>query len=137
VVATTKMVIGMLLVLVAYAITIAYIGFTWGLWYGVFATALLPLSGWATLRVLDRLRLVRRAFGVLARRFRFRGEVRRLREKRAKLSSDVIRVVSEIKPADLEMLFPPGHPDRVHESHDARHDADLDAALDKRDRRDD
>jgi glycerol-3-phosphate O-acyltransferase/dihydroxyacetone phosphate acyltransferase len=135
VVATTKMLIGMLLVLLAYAITIAYIGWMWGFWYGAFATVLLPLSGWATLRVLDRLRLVRRAFGVLARRFRFRGEVLRLREKRVKLSEDVIRVVSEIKPANLDALFPPDHPDRIRESHDARADADFDDALDKRDRR--
>ena len=135
VVATTKMVIGMLLVLIAYAISIAYIGLTWGFWYGAVATVLLPLSGWATLRVLDRLRLVRRAFGVLARRLRFRREVRELRHPRAKLADDVVRVVTEIKPKDLPALFPPDHPDRVHESHDARRDADLDAALDKRDRR--
>ena len=135
VVATTKMLIGMLLVLVAYAITIAYIGWTWGFWYGVFATVLLPLSGWATLRVLDRLRLVRRAFGVLARRLRFRHEVRALRHERETLAADVIRVVTEIKPSELEALFPPDHPDRIHESSQARHDADLDAALDKRDRK--
>ncbi|MEO8702963.1 MAG: lysophospholipid acyltransferase family protein [Kofleriaceae bacterium] len=132
VVATTKMLIGLLLVVLSYAATISYIWWSWGVFWGLFATVLLPLSGWATLRVLDRLRLVRRAFGVLARRFRFRAEVRALRDERVVLAEDVIRVVNEVKPAELEMLFPPDHPDRVFESSDARRDADLDAALDKR-----
>jgi 1-acyl-sn-glycerol-3-phosphate acyltransferase len=134
VVATTKMLIGMMLVVLAYACAISYIWWTRGLWWGVFATILLPLSGWATLRVLDRLWLVRRAFGVLARRARFRGEVRTLRVERAKLADDVIRVVSEVKPSELEQLFPPRHPER--ESSAARRNADLDAALDKRDAKD-
>ena len=134
VVATTKMLIGMLLVLLSYGVTISYIWWTWGFWWGAFATILLPLSGWATLRVLDRLRLVRRAFGVLARRLRFRDEVRALRLERAKLAEDVIRVVTEIKPHELALLFPPDHPERV-ESSEARRDADFDAALDQRDAR--
>ncbi len=98
----------------------------------MFATVILPLSGWATLRVLDRIRLVRRAFGVLARRLRFRDQVRLLRVERAELAIEVIRVVSEVKPAELEALFPLDHPDRVFESSDARASADLDAALDAR-----
>jgi hypothetical protein len=132
VVATTKMLIGMGLVVLAYACTVAYIWWVYGLWWGLFATAVLPLSGWATLRVLDRIRLVRRAFGVLARRFRFRDEVRRLRAEREVLSVDVVDVVTAVKPASLEALFPPDHPDRIQESEEARSDADLDAAYDKR-----
>ena len=128
------MVIGMLLVVLAYAGTVAYIWWSYGLWWGLIATAVLPLSGWATLRVLDRIRLVRRAFGVLARRFRFRDEVRRLREERVVLARDVIAVVTAVKPASLEALFPPDHPDRLQESSDARAEADLDAAYDKRER---
>ncbi len=132
VVATTKMMIGMLLVVLSYGIAVSYVWWTFGFWWGGFATILLPLSGWATLRVLDRVRLVRRAFGVLSRRFRFRDEVRALRDERIRLAEDVIRVVTEMKPRDLESLFPAGHPDRVHESSDARRDADLDAEFDKR-----
>jgi len=134
VVATTKMLIGMGLVVLAYASTVFAIWWSWGMWYGLAAMVLLPLSGWATLRVLDRIRLVRRAFGVLARRFRFRDEVRRLRAVRAALSERVIRVVSEIKPSDLDALFPPEHPDRVYESSEARRDADFDAAIDASER---
>jgi len=142
VIATTKMLIGMLIVLLAYAATITYVwwtvGFVWAAWLAV----LLPLSGIATLQVLDRLRLVRRAGGVLLRRMRFRREVAALRMERAELARDVIRVVNAVKPADLALMFP-------RESSEARGDrsgprpsgrgpenpddeADLDAELDKR-----
>jgi glycerol-3-phosphate O-acyltransferase / dihydroxyacetone phosphate acyltransferase len=135
VVATTKMLIGMGLVVLAYAGTIGYVWYALGLWWGLAATILLPLSGWATLRVLDRIRLVRRAFGTLGRRFAFRREVRALRVERAALAQDVIRVVTEVKPEHLESLFPPDHPDRVvEESEEAREDSDLDSAYDKRER---
>jgi glycerol-3-phosphate O-acyltransferase / dihydroxyacetone phosphate acyltransferase len=133
VVATTKMLIGMLMVLVAYLAAITFAGMRGGLAWAVLAAIVLPLSGWATLRVLDRARLVRRAFGVLARRLRFRGEVRALRAERARLAEDVIRVVGEIKPADLAALFPPDHPDRLLEESEARNAADLDAVFDARD----
>jgi 1-acyl-sn-glycerol-3-phosphate acyltransferase len=137
VVATTKMMIGMLLVLLAYGLAIACIWWKLGFWWGAFATILLPLSGWATLRVLDRLRLVRRGVGVLSRRLRFRREVRLLRAERSRLAEDVIRVVTEMKPNELATLFPANHPHRVDESSEARHDADLDAEFDKRRRDDD
>lgn len=131
VIATTKLLIGMLLVLLSYAAAVAVLAWRLGFWWGLGAALVLPLSGWATLRVLDRLRLVRRAFGVLARRLRFRREVRALRAERAQLSADVIRIVTEIKPPDLAALFPPDHPDRELESSGARRAADLDAELDK------
>ncbi len=132
VIATTKMLIGMLLVLLSYAGAVALLWWKLGAWWGIGAAIVLPLSGWATLRVLDRLRLVRRAFGVLARRLRFRSEVRALRAERVKLSADVVRIVTEVKPRELAALFPPDHPDRIAlEEEDARADADLDAELDK------
>jgi glycerol-3-phosphate O-acyltransferase/dihydroxyacetone phosphate acyltransferase len=143
VIATTKMVVGMLLVLLSYAVAVGVVAWKLGFAWAMLAATILPLSGWATLRVLDRLRLVRRAFGVLARRLRFRREVRALRAERVQLSTDVIRIVTEIKPKEVVALFPPDHPDRQvdvvlpsarmgrEESSDARHDADLDAELDK------
>jgi 1-acyl-sn-glycerol-3-phosphate acyltransferase len=133
VIATTKLIVGLALVVLAYGATAFYIGWRWGAWWALGAALLLPLSGWATLRVLDRLRLVRRAFGVLSRRLRFRAEVTRLRALRAELSAAVVRVVSAIKPAELEQLFPADHPlrDGV-ESHDERRESDFDAALDER-----
>ena len=113
VVATTKMLVGMLLVLLSYALAVAYAWWRLGPWWGAFAMLLVPISGWATLRVLDRFRLVRRAFGVLGRRLRFRREVRALRAERAGLAQDVIRVVGQLLPRDLEPLFPASHPQRL------------------------
>ena len=132
VVATTKLLIGLLLVLVGYAIAISLIGWKVGAWTALAVAVLLPLSGWATLRVLDRLRLVRRGLGVLFRRLAFRREVRALRADREQLVATVIATVSAVKPASVDALFPPDHPDRLEESSRARRNADLDSELDKR-----
>ena len=130
VIATTKFVLGLALVLLAYAITIAVLWWAWGFWWAFAAAVILPLSGWATLRVLDRVRLVRRGAGVLFRRLRFRREVHQLRDERARLVDDVIATVTALKPPDVEPLFT--SPER--ESRHARRDADLDDAIDRKDR---
>ena len=132
VVATTKLMIGMLMVLLAYAATVSVFWWRFGFWAALALAIVLPISGWATLRVLDRLRLVRRGLGVLFRRLRFRREVVALRRERAELVDAVVAVVTAVKPADLPALFPPDHPDRlVEESSRARRNADLDAEYDK------
>ena len=131
VVATTKLLIGMLLALVAYLGAIGVIGWKLGFWWAAVATIVFPLSGIATLKVLDRLRLVRRGLGVLFRRFRFRREVRALRRERELLVDEVIATVNAVKPAELESLFPDDHPDRLEESYRSRRNADLDAEFDK------
>ena len=133
VIATTKLLIGMLLVLLSYAVAVGVLWWRAGFWLALAATLVLPLSGIATLRVLDRLRLVRRAFGVLSRRLRFRHEVRALRREREQLAGEVIRVVTEVKPVELAALFPPGDSrrDDPEESWRARRNADLDAEFDR------
>ena len=131
VIATTKLMIGMLLVVAAYAATVSILWWKAGLAWALLAAIILPLSGWATLRVLDRLRLVRRGLGVLFRRLRFRRAVRSLRRAREALVVDVIDVVTAVKPAGLPALFPPEHPDRAEESSKARRNADLDSEFDK------
>jgi glycerol-3-phosphate O-acyltransferase / dihydroxyacetone phosphate acyltransferase len=113
VVATTKLMVGMLLVLLSYLLAITAMFWKLGFWWGALATLLLPISGWATLRVLDRVRHVRRAFGVLARRLRFRREVVALRGERALLADDVIRIVGELMPSGLAPLFPADHATRA------------------------
>lgn len=124
VIATTMLLVGMHLVVLSYAVSVAVLWWKFGAWWGLGAALLLPLSGWATLRVLDRLHLVRRALGVLLRRLRFRREVQQLRAERQGLASDVIRTVGELQPKDLQPLFPADHPDRrIGESH-AGHRAD-------------
>src|SRR5262249_61475439 len=104
VIATTKLLVGMLLVLLSYATAVAVLWWHAGLWAALIATFVLPLSGIATLRVLDRARLVRRAFGVLLRRLRLRREVSALRVERERLPGDVIPVVPHVKPLDLSPL---------------------------------
>lgn len=131
VVATTKLLIGMLLVLGAYSATIGVLWWKLGFAWAALAAVILPVSGVATLRVLDRLRLVRRGIGVLFRRLRFRREVSALRREREGLVVDVIATVNAVKPAHVEALFPEDHPDRLEESWRARRNADLDAELDK------
>ncbi|HEX8111700.1 MAG TPA: lysophospholipid acyltransferase family protein [Kofleriaceae bacterium] len=106
VIATTKLLSGMLLVLAAYAAAVAVLWWRAGVPAALAAAIVLPLSGIATLRVLDRAHLVRRGFGVLVRRLRFRRAVAALRRDRAQLVGDVIRVVTEVKPATLPALFP-------------------------------
>lgn len=131
VIATTKLLIGLLLVLAAYALTVGLLWWKAGFWWAALATVVLPLSGYATLRVLDRLRLVRRGLGVLFRRLRFRREVALLRREREELVDDVIQTVNAVKPKEVQALFPPDHPDRLEESWRSRRDADLDAEFDK------
>jgi 1-acyl-sn-glycerol-3-phosphate acyltransferase len=128
---TTKLMIGMLITLLAYAVTIGILWWKAGFAWAALAMVVLPVSGWATLRVLDRVRLVRRGLGVLFRRLRFRRAVRALRAERVKLAERVIDVVTAVKPATLAAMFPPDHPDRLEESWRARRNADLDAELDR------
>lgn len=113
VVATTKLLIGLLLVLLGYAVAIAFAAATLGPRAALALAVLLPLSGWATLRVLDRGRLVRRGLGVLFRRLAFRREVQSLRGERVRLVELVIATVAAVKPAGLAALFPPDHPGRL------------------------
>jgi 1-acyl-sn-glycerol-3-phosphate acyltransferase len=131
VIATTKLLIGLLLVLAGYAATVGVLWWKLGLAWAITAMVILPLSGYATLRVLDRLRLVRRGLGVLFRRLRFRPEVRALRRERESLVGEVITTVNAVKPKDLELKFPTDHPDRLEESWRSRREADLDAEFDK------
>jgi glycerol-3-phosphate O-acyltransferase / dihydroxyacetone phosphate acyltransferase len=132
---TTKLMIGMLITLLAYAMTIAFLWWKAGFGWAAIAMVVLPVSGWATLRVLDRVRLVRRGLGVLFRRLRFRRAVHALRDERVKLAGRVIDVVSAVKPATLAAMFPADHPDRLEESWRARRNADLDAEYDREDDR--
>jgi glycerol-3-phosphate O-acyltransferase/dihydroxyacetone phosphate acyltransferase len=131
VVATTKLLIGLLLVMLGYAIAIGIVGWRGGFWPALGLAMLLPLSGWATLRVLDRLRLVRRGLGVLFRRLAFRSEVLALRRERDQLVETVITTVSAVKPAEVDAMFPADHPHREEESSKARRNADLDSEFDK------
>ena len=101
----------MLLVLLGYAVAFAVAAASFG--PALVLAVLLPRSGRAALRVLDRGRLVRRGLGVLFRRLAFHREVQSLRGDRARLVGLVVATVGALQPAGLAVLSPPDHPDRL------------------------
>jgi hypothetical protein len=107
VIATTKVLAGMAIVLTFYATATIAIGWRWGWPWALAAACVLPLSGYATLRVLDGVQLLRRGLGALVRALRLRREAAALRDERDALSAEIVRVVGEIRPAGLELMFPP------------------------------
>ncbi len=106
VIATTKVLAGMAIVLTFYAAATIGIGWRWGWPWALAAGCGLPLSGYATLRVLDGMQLLRRGLGALIRALRLRREAAALRDERDALSAEIVRVVGEIRPAGLELMFP-------------------------------
>jgi 1-acyl-sn-glycerol-3-phosphate acyltransferase len=106
VVATTKMLVGILTVLAAYAAVVFAVAWKLGWATAVGAAVLFPLSGYATLKVLDRGASLRRGVKTLIGTLRLRAEVRSLRVERAALEAEVVRLVDAYRPADLQPLFP-------------------------------
>lgn len=106
VIATTKLVAGLAGTLLLHLLLIVGAWWTWG-WIGAAAVLLvLPLSGWATLQVLDRLSHVRRWFGTLRGLMRFPQQRRALKEERRMLENKVLQIVDQYRPKDLVLLFP-------------------------------
>jgi glycerol-3-phosphate O-acyltransferase / dihydroxyacetone phosphate acyltransferase len=106
VIGTTKFVLGFLLLGLAYAgIPLALFAFAGGR-EAVAALALLPLSGYATLRVLERSVALRRLVATSLRLVFLRSELRALRQEREALEAEVVRAVQRFKPEGLALLFP-------------------------------
>jgi glycerol-3-phosphate O-acyltransferase / dihydroxyacetone phosphate acyltransferase len=108
VVATTKVLVGILFVGIAYLIAGALVWWRLGWAWALAGAVLLPVSGWATLRVLDGVHLLRRGVGVLRRSVHLADEARHLRAERQLLAADVVRLVDELRPPELEPLYPHG-----------------------------
>ncbi len=106
VIATTKVLSGILVVLSSYAVVGGLVAWRLGWVYALAALVVLPLSGYAALQVYDRFKLVKRGFGAILRRFRFRHQLDVLRGEREALANDIVRTVNALKPADLVLLFP-------------------------------
>jgi glycerol-3-phosphate O-acyltransferase/dihydroxyacetone phosphate acyltransferase len=106
VVATTKVLSGVLLIMLAYGVVTGLVAWRFGAAWAIAVAALLPLSGYATLQVFDHFALFERGLGALTRRFRFRHDVAALRETRDTLKKDIADAVDAVKPADLVPLFP-------------------------------
>lgn len=106
VIGTSRLVSGMLMVLAAYVLiplaVATWVGTTWAIVVGVG----LPLSGFATLRVLERGTSLRRMWRSFLASFRLGYALTELRLWRDELQHEVIEAVRRFIPADMEPLFP-------------------------------
>lgn len=102
VVATTKFVLGLLTLLLAYVGVAVGAGLLYGLWWGVVVAALLPLSGHAVLEVLSRANALRHIVLTSFRLFHLRDEIAALRTERTELVREVVAAVDRHRPRDLE-----------------------------------
>ena len=106
VIATTKFVLGLLLMLAAFGAVVLGIGLFAGPAWALAAAGLLPLSGYATLRVVERGALMFRATGTLGRLLSLRRELADLRAERAALEQAVLGAVGRFRPASMTPIFP-------------------------------
>ncbi len=106
VVATTKLVAGLLLTVVGYAALLAWIALTQGIGWALLGLAALPISGLATLRVLDHFVTLRRGLSRFVRALTLERELEALRVERAALANEVIALVDALRPSDMTPLFP-------------------------------
>lgn len=107
VIATTKLVLGMVLHF-GSVVAIAALAFWLGgpLW-AVLAIVGLTISFFATLRVLERGGAILRVFGTLLRLLTLRRELRVLDQERHTLRVIVAEAVDRFRPKDMVPLFPP------------------------------
>jgi len=107
VVATTKLVMGAGIVLL-FCLGILLLAFHYGgIVGGLIALALFPLSGYATIRVLERTASLRRLLRRVKTAFVLGKEVWALRQIRADLQRDIIDAVQRKMPDDLVPLYTP------------------------------
>lgn len=106
VIATTKLVLGMLLMFTAmFGATAAVVVWKGPLW-GAGAFVLLCASFYATLRVLERGTAMRRLLVTLHRLVTLDNELTELRQERAELRLIVADAVERFRPADMTPMFP-------------------------------
>lgn len=109
--ATTKMITLTLLVPLGYGAIVAalVLGLAEpaGLWSGLAAAILLPTSGWATIKVLERQAAFRRTLWTLGTTFVLRRAVHRLRDERVQLAEDLATAVEQFVDPELDRIIPP------------------------------
>ena len=106
VIATTKVLAGMAIVFTFYAAAAIALAVWKGWPWALAAAVVFPISGYATLKVIDRFAVLRRGLGALWRSMRLGREARALRAERDALTAELIALVDALKPADLVPLFP-------------------------------
>lgn len=108
VIATTKFVIGLLLMAGVFLSLLSIIAWQLGAGAALCAAVLLPLSGYATLRVLERGAALRRLLRTFHRLLFLRDELAALRAERAALEQEVVAAVERLRPESMAPLFPRG-----------------------------
>lgn len=106
VIATTKFLVGFLLLGLVYAAAPVIAGIVWGWRFGLAVLLFGPATGFATLRVLERAVTAQRVFKTALRMFRVGQEIRTLRGERYALEMAIVGAVNRFKPDDLELMFP-------------------------------
>lgn len=106
VIGTTRLVAGLVGVLLLYLVLPVVVGFTVGWWWALAVAIALPLSGYATLRLLERGTSLRRLFHSGMSAVVLRRKVQSLRAERAQLQEQVVALVRELIPKDMAPLFP-------------------------------
>ncbi len=106
VIATTKVLAGMAIVFTFYAAAAVGLAIWKGWPWALAAAVVFPLSGYATLKVIDRLHFLRRGLGALWRSMRLGREARALKAERGEITAELIALVDALKPAELVPLFP-------------------------------
>ena len=106
VLATTKLMTGVGLVLLTWNVIITLAFINGGLRTAVFAAILLPFTGYGTLCVLERGASIKRLLAHGWRAIALRREVKILRARRSTMEATVIAAVNVYKPDDMQAIFP-------------------------------
>ena len=106
VIATAKFCVGFVLLGAAYIAIPSLLWWRAGGAWALAAWILLPLSGFATLRVLARWAALRRMVITGIRLLRLRRELENLRAERGELERDIVVAVNRFRPEGLELMFP-------------------------------
>jgi hypothetical protein len=106
VLAATKLLAGLLVVVGSYAVGIVWVGWRFGPLAALGAVGALPVTGYATLQVFDRSASLRRGLSTLIRLFTLPRELAVLRRERAALEDLVVGAVDRLRPAEMVPLFP-------------------------------
>lgn len=110
VLATTKLMLGILLVVATHVAMLAA-AFWWIGWEAALAVfVLLPLSGYALIRVLERAASLRRVLTRVARAFVLGREREELIAERAELEAAIVGAVDRFRPPEMALLYPHGTP---------------------------
>ncbi|MSP93158.1 MAG: hypothetical protein EXR79_15385 [Myxococcales bacterium] len=103
--ATTKLVLGVGLLAVAYAGLVAAAAWQFGVLVALAVAGGLPLTGYAALRVIERGAAMGRVVRTLVRLLSLEREAASLRTERDALQDAVMRAVDRLRPADMQPLI--------------------------------